>query len=259
MSSMGTLGSGNHFAELQAVEEVVDGETAEAWGLYEGQLVAMIHSGSRGLGHQVCTDHVRHLERQFVSDDGGWRHEGYDWWIPDRQLAAAPRHSPRPRHTSVRWVLRPTTPSRTGRSWRNASSPRWRPHTKRGGMVHRYDVAHNIAKDEEHVIDGKRCMCSVHRKGRPSLPGSMRNSAPSTNRRANLSSFQGTWGQVVAAGRPETGHEPGFWLVLPWRRAPIVTGSSTRPSRREGFEGAPPSLRNPPQARNRARVGRGSA
>lgn len=166
MNSLGTLGSGNHFAELQAVEQVVDHDTAEAWGLHEGQLVAMIHSGSRGLGHQVCTDHVRHLERQFVADDGGWRHEGYDWWIPDRQLAAAPRHAPEAEAylgamgaaANYAFANRAVLAQRliTALEAHTRSSVEW-------STV--YDVAHNIAKDEEHVINGKRCMCSVHRKG----------------------------------------------------------------------------------------------
>lgn len=173
-TSLGTLGSGNHFAELQAVEHVVDAETAEAWGLYEGQLVAMIHSGSRGLGHQVCTDHVRHLERQFTSEDGGWRHETYDWWIPDRQLAAAPRHSPEAEAylgamgaaANYAFANRAVLSQRliTALEVHTRSSVEW-------STV--YDVAHNIAKDEEHVIDGKRCTCSVHRKGATrAFPGS---------------------------------------------------------------------------------------
>ena len=173
-TSLGTLGSGNHFAELQAVEHVVDAETSEAWGLYEGQLVAMIHSGSRGLGHQVCTDHVRHLERQFTSEDGGWRHETYDWWIPDRQLAAAPRHSPEAEAylgamgaaANYAFANRAVLSQRliTALEVHTRSSVEW-------STV--YDVAHNIAKDEEHVIDGKRCTCSVHRKGATrAFPGS---------------------------------------------------------------------------------------
>ena len=197
MSSMGTLGSGNHFAELQAVEEVVDGETAEAWGLYEGQLVAMIHSGSRGLGHQVCTDHVRHLERQFVSDDDGWRHEGYDWWIPDRQLAAAPRHSPEAEAylgamgaaanyafanravLAQRLITALEAHTRTEVEWSTV-----------------YDVAHNIAKDEEHVIDGKRCMCSVHRKGATrAFPGQHEELCPEHKSTGQPVLVPGTWAQ----------------------------------------------------------------
>ena len=73
LRALGTLGSGNHFLELQTVGKTVDAETAEKWGLYEGQLVAMIHSGSRGLGHQVCSDHVRALESRYTSEQ---RHVG---------------------------------------------------------------------------------------------------------------------------------------------------------------------------------------
>jgi len=166
LTSLGTLGSGNHFAELQRVEQVLAPDAAEAWGIEEGQLVAMIHSGSRGLGHQVCTDHVRHLERQYVEKDGGWWSEAHGWWIPDRQLAAAPRHHP------------------DGEAYLGAMGAAANyAFANRAVLAQRlldgleahlgtpidaasvYDVAHNIAKDEQHVVDGRRCTCCVHRKG----------------------------------------------------------------------------------------------
>jgi tRNA-splicing ligase RtcB len=93
MKSLGTLGSGNHFLELQTVGSVVDEHTAKEWGLYEDQIVAMIHSGSRGLGHQVCTDHVRLLESKYKLTEGMWTNEDWDFSLPDRQLASAPIHS----------------------------------------------------------------------------------------------------------------------------------------------------------------------
>ena len=93
MRSLGTLGSGNHFLELQTVGQVVDEQTASTWGLYENQIVAMIHSGSRGLGHQVCTDHVRQLEASYKLQEGMWHNDTWDYHLPDRQLAAAPVHS----------------------------------------------------------------------------------------------------------------------------------------------------------------------
>src|SRR5207248_2259824 len=82
---LGTLGSGNHFVELQRVERLFALETAEAFGLEEGQLTVLIHSGSRGLGHQVCSDYVKQM-------DGAMRRYGID--LPDRQLACAPASSP---------------------------------------------------------------------------------------------------------------------------------------------------------------------
>ena len=89
LKAMGTLGSGNHFMELQSVENLVDEQTAKDWGLFEGQLVAMIHSGSRGLGHQVCSEHSRLLERKLKKSENGWYSEKWDYEIPDRQLACA--------------------------------------------------------------------------------------------------------------------------------------------------------------------------
>lgn len=93
LKSLGTLGSGNHFLEIQTVSNVVNNQCAEQWGLYENQLVVMIHSGSRGLGHQVCTDHVRNLEQQYKFVDGVWKHEEWGFELADRQLASAPFHS----------------------------------------------------------------------------------------------------------------------------------------------------------------------
>ena len=92
LKALGTLGSGNHFLELQIVENVTN--EAKELDLFEGQIVAMIHSGSRGLGHQVCTDHVRSLERTYKQRNNRFHNEEWDFTIADRQLAAAPVHSP---------------------------------------------------------------------------------------------------------------------------------------------------------------------
>ena len=91
LRSLGTLGSGNHFLELQTVGNVVDEQTAKAWGLFEDQVVAMIHSGSRGLGHQVCTDHVRRLEAGYKLQEGVWHNEQWGYELPDRQLGSRTR------------------------------------------------------------------------------------------------------------------------------------------------------------------------
>lgn len=165
-TSLGTLGSGNHFAELQRVEHVLDEDAARSWGLHEGQLVAMIHSGSRGLGHQVCTDHVRYLERQYVEQDGGWWNEAHGWWIPDRQLAATPRHHP----DGEAYVGAMGAAANFAFANRAVLAQRLLDglNAHLGSSVEAttvYDVAHNIAKDEEHLVDGRRCTCCVHRKG----------------------------------------------------------------------------------------------
>ena len=88
--SLGTLGSGNHFLELQVVDTIVDEEAAKAFGIRKGQVTAMIHTGSRGLGHQVCSDHVSKIEENYSKVDNSWYSQKWDMTIADRQLAAAP-------------------------------------------------------------------------------------------------------------------------------------------------------------------------
>ena len=161
LKALGTLGSGNHFLELQTVQTIED---SNPHGLFEGQVVCMIHSGSRGLGHQVCTDHVRNLEDKYRSRNGIWHNEEWGFEIQDRQLAAAPIHS------------------REGQSYLDAMNGAANyAFANRSALTHRlrktlaaemdvdtrllYDVSHNIAKIEEHQIHGKTCTCAVHRKG----------------------------------------------------------------------------------------------
>lgn len=104
---LGTLGSGNHFLEVQWVESVHDAVAARAMGLEEGQVVVLIHSGSRGLGHQVCTDYVALMNQVMPK---------YKITLPDRQLACAPARSAEGRLTSARWRPRPILRGPTGRA-----------------------------------------------------------------------------------------------------------------------------------------------
>ena len=164
--ALGTLGSGNHFMELQTVERVVDDETAKSWGLYEGQVLAMIHSGSRGLGHQVCTDHVRGLERQFKQRGDLWYDESTGYEIPDRQLASAPFYSKQ----GQAYFDAMNAAANFAFANRAALASRLREVLRLemgvdGEATTLYDVAHNIAKKEVHNIHGKSCTCCVHRKG----------------------------------------------------------------------------------------------
>ena len=158
---LGTLGSGNHFLELQAVDEIFDRDAATAMGIQElGQVTVMVHTGSRGLGHQVCTDSLKVL-------DAASRRYGIE--LPDRQLAAAPLSSQEGtdymtamcaaanfawanRQCIVHWA-RESFEQVLGRSWRDM------------GMWQVYDVSHNMAKIEDHVVNGKRERLCVHRKG----------------------------------------------------------------------------------------------
>jgi tRNA-splicing ligase RtcB len=154
----GTLGSGNHFLEVQVVREIFDPVAARAFGIQEGQVCCMIHCGSRGLGHQVCTDHLKILEAATKK---------YQIKLPDRQLACAPISSPEGRDYFSAMA------SSANYAWANRQLIT---HAVREVMVKMfgigydemhlvYDVAHNVAKIEEHHVDGKRMQVCVHRKG----------------------------------------------------------------------------------------------
>jgi tRNA-splicing ligase RtcB (3'-phosphate/5'-hydroxy nucleic acid ligase) len=175
---LGTLGSGNHFLEVQAVDEIFEPDAALAMGIREaGQVTVLIHCGSRGLGHQVCTDYLRIIE------PGAKRH---GIGLPDRQLAAVPISSPEGedylsamrasanfawanRQCIAHWV-RTSFEQVLGRSWGEM------------GIWQVYDVSHNIAKVEEHLINNKPIRVCVHRKGatrsfpagHPDVPGRYR-------------------------------------------------------------------------------------
>src|SRR5436309_4926335 len=157
---LGTLGSGNHFLEVQTVEVVYDERAASALGVSEGQVTVMIHTGSRGLGHQVCTDYL---------DVTGRALRRYGIVVPDRQLACAPTDSNEAREYlgamraaanfafANRQVLTHWAREVLERSL--GVGPR------QLDMSVVYDVAHNIAKEEDHEVDGVRRRLLVHRKG----------------------------------------------------------------------------------------------
>ncbi|HEU0303242.1 MAG TPA: RtcB family protein [Gaiellaceae bacterium] len=152
---LGTMGSGNHFVEVQSVDAVLDEPAALAFGLAEGQVTVLIHSGSRGLGHQVCTDAVRAM-------DAAMRRYGIE--LPDRQLACAPASSPEGRAylaamaaaANFAWTNRQAIADRVRLAVERVLGREAAEATRQV-----YDVAHNVAKAEEH--DGRRVL--VHRKG----------------------------------------------------------------------------------------------
>jgi len=161
MPQAGTLGSGNHFLEIQVVKEIFDPHTASIMGITEtGQILVLIHTGSRGFGHQICTDHLRVME-QAVSK--------YGIKLPDRQLACAPIESKEGKDylaamacaANYAWVNRQCIAHWVRESFSGifGKSP------EKLGMRQIYDVAHNIAKIEEHAIDGRNVKVCVHRKG----------------------------------------------------------------------------------------------
>ncbi len=152
---LGTMGSGNHFVELQRVERVLDRAAAEAYGLREGQVTVLIHSGSRGLGHQVCTDYVKAMDAA---------HRRYGIQLPDRQLACAPQSSPEGRA----YLAAMAAAANFAWANRHAIADAVRSAISRvlgaaaaAGTKQVYDVAHNVAKLELHK---GRELC-VHRKG----------------------------------------------------------------------------------------------
>ena len=159
-AQQGTLGSGNHFLEIQYVDEIFDETAANILGLFEGQVTVMIHTGSRGFGHQVCTDFLEVMERAAGK---------YNIELYDRELACAPFSSPEAQEylsamraaANYAWANRQCIMHWTRESFMKAfrSSPRAL------GMELLYDVAHNIAKIEEHQVDGRKVKLAVHRKG----------------------------------------------------------------------------------------------
>ncbi|MEC8927346.1 MAG: RtcB family protein, partial [Candidatus Thermoplasmatota archaeon] len=164
--SLGTLGSGNHFLELQVVDAILDEEAARAFGLREGQVTAMIHTGSRGLGHQVCTDHVDALEQRYKKTKNGWYAEEWDITLPDRQLASAPFHSKEGQSyfEAMQAAGNYAFANRSALTQRLRDTLRAHLGTD-GELEVIYDVCHNIAKIEKHVVHGSSCTCCVHRKG----------------------------------------------------------------------------------------------
>ena len=160
LRQLGSLGSGNHFLELQVVDEIHDAATAARFGVRLGQLTVMIHTGSRGIGHQVCTDYLK-------VTGAALRRYGIE--VPDRQLACAPVDSVEAVDYlgamraaanfafANRQVLAHAAGEVLGRVL--GVSP------GELGLAVVYDVAHNIAKEEEHEVDGRRRRLLVHRKG----------------------------------------------------------------------------------------------
>ncbi len=159
-AQQGTLGSGNHFLEIQYVDEIYDEKSANAIGLFEGQVTVMIHTGSRGFGHQVCTDFLEVMERAVSK---------YHIELPDRELACAPYNSPEAQDylsamraaANYAWANRQCIMHWTREAFMNffSTTPR------ELGMSLIYDVAHNIAKVEEHIVNGRKKKLIVHRKG----------------------------------------------------------------------------------------------
>ena len=171
-NQLGTLGGGNHFLEVQVVDEVYDAEAAKRFGVTRpGQVVVMIHTGSRGLGHQVCTDYLRRIEKEYPELMRS---------LPEKNLAYAPANSP----LAKEYFGAMQAAANFAFCNRQIIAHQVRGAFERlfpGCQVDQvYDIAHNIAKKEVHVVDGEDVEVFVHRKGatRAFPPGSEEVCAP---------------------------------------------------------------------------------
>jgi tRNA-splicing ligase RtcB (3'-phosphate/5'-hydroxy nucleic acid ligase) len=155
-AQLGTLGSGNHFIEIQHVDQIFEPEVAKAFGLRKGQVVILIHTGSRGFGHQVCTDHLQMMKKAMVK---------YQIHVEDRQLACVPIDSKEGEDylsamagaANFAFANRQFITHYVRQAFNSVMG--------KANMDIVYDVAHNIAKKEDHLIEGKKQPVLVHRKG----------------------------------------------------------------------------------------------
>lgn len=211
LAQVGTLGSGNHFLEVQRVGEIYDEKAAETLGITGvGQVTVMIHTGSRGFGHQVCSDYLRVMERAMTK---------YGITLPDRELACTPGSSREAqdyfqamscavnyafsnRQAITHWV-------------RESFEQALKEPAENLGLKIVYDVAHNIAKKEEHEIDGKGRRVWIHRKGATRAFGPGRGEVPSDYRSMGQPVFvPGTMGT-------------SSWVMVGRERAMELTFGST--------------------------------
>lgn len=159
-SQLGSLGSGNHFLEIQVVDKIYDEKIAKVYGLYEGQIVVMVHTGSRGLGHQVASDYLRIMEKANRKYNVPW---------PDRELVSVPFQTEEGQRyfsamkaaANFAWANRQMITHWVRESFEEVFKQK----AEDMEMSIVYDVAHNIAKVEEHEVDGKKVKVVVHRKG----------------------------------------------------------------------------------------------
>ena len=170
---LGSLGSGNHFLEIQVVDEVYNEEVAKVYGLEEGMIVIMVHTGSRGCGHQVCSDYLRLMDKAY---------KNYKIDIADRQLACAPLDSKEAQNylkamyaaANYAWANRQMITHWIRESFEEVLGKS----AKDMDMQIVYDVAHNIAKEETHDFKGNDIEVLVHRKGATRAFGPGREEVP---------------------------------------------------------------------------------
>ncbi len=190
-SQLGSLGSGNHFLEIQEVESIFDKKIAKEMGIKEtGQIVVMIHCGSRGLGHQTASDYIMKMEKEY-----GWEH------LPDRELICAPIDSPlgKDYRAAMAAAANFAFTNRQLITYQvRKSFSKFFPKSK---LELIYDICHNIAKFEEHKIDGENQTLCVHRKGATRSFGPGRKEIPEKYRKIGQPIFipgsMGTFSYVL--------------------------------------------------------------
>jgi tRNA-splicing ligase RtcB len=159
-SQIGTLGAGNHFIEIDEVERIYDEKVAQRIGLFPGQITVQVHCGSRGLGHQVCSDYVKEFQKSSRQ---------YGYRLPDRELVCAPVSSKSGQNylaamqaaANYAFANRQLLADQIRKSFEMVLAGR----LKRFQLYQIYDIAHNMAKIETHQIDGRPTRVCVHRKG----------------------------------------------------------------------------------------------
>jgi tRNA-splicing ligase RtcB len=157
---VGTLGAGNHFIEIDVVENILDDKAAQTIGLFNGQIAVQVHCGSRGLGHQVCSDYVKRFQKSISK---------YGLRLPDRELVCAPLSSPEGQDylaamkaaANYAFVNRQVLTHHIRQSFEMVLGGK----TQNHGVYQIYDIAHNMAKVESHSVDGRQVKLCVHRKG----------------------------------------------------------------------------------------------
>ncbi len=160
LSQIGTLGAGNHFIEVDVVDQLFDETAANRMGLFPGQIVVQIHCGSRGFGHQICTDYVRDFQQAVHK---------YGIHLPDRELVCAPLSSPEGQDylaamkaaANYAFVNRQVLTFHIRRAFEMVLAGKVSSHH----LYQIYDIAHNMAKIEKHQVDGRELELCVHRKG----------------------------------------------------------------------------------------------
>ncbi len=193
-AQLGTLGAGNHFLELQVVETIYDKDTAKTFGLKEGNVCLMIHTGSRGLGHQVASDYIHKMEKEY-----GHAH------LPDRELISAPIQSRLGKEYRAAMAAAANFAFVNRQIVHHQVRTAFSKHFEQSKCNLVYDIAHNIAKFEEFTIDGKKKTLCVHRKGATRSFGPGRKELPLAYQQTGCPIFipgsMGTHSYVLAGTR----------------------------------------------------------